>query len=80
MADPQFDLSVTTPWGMSSLILYIIAFALNLFLVIPGMRRSAKALSSGAGDRGSSYPAVAAGSGVASLLLIAVVVLMVWKP
>jgi hypothetical protein len=28
----------------------------------------------------AKYPAIAAGSGVASLLLVAVVVLMVWKP
>ena len=33
-----------------------------------------------AGSSDARYPAVAAGSGIASLLLAAVVVLMVWKP
>ncbi|WP_281533543.1 hypothetical protein [Cryobacterium breve] len=30
--------------------------------------------------KAAGYPRIAAGSGVASLMLVAVVVLMVWKP
>lgn len=82
MADPKYNLSVTTPWVLWSIILYIIALGLTLFLVVPTMRRAADALEgAAAADAGATrYPAIAAGSGVASLLLVAVVVLMVWKP
>jgi uncharacterized membrane protein len=89
MADEKYDLSVSTPWVLWSIILYVIALGLTLFLVVPTMRRAAEALEgtaplgaagAGATDAGNRYPAIAAGSGVASLLLVAVVVLMVWKP
>jgi hypothetical protein len=87
LADKKYDLSVTTPWILWSIILYVIALGLTLFLVVPTMRRAAEGLrgeTSGAvasnGVVPSKYPAIAAGSGVASLLLVAVVVLMVWKP
>ena len=36
--------------------------------------------TTGAGTRGKEYGRIAAGSGLVSLLLLAVVVLMVWKP
>ncbi|WP_157002887.1 DUF2269 family protein [Agromyces laixinhei] len=84
MAPDEFGLSMTTPWILWSIILYVIAFALTLFLVVPSMKKAAEALGTGAADGGAgpkaSYPAIAAGSGIASLLLVAVVVLMVWKP
>jgi uncharacterized membrane protein len=84
LAPERFNLSVTTPWILWSIILYAVALGLNLFLVVPAMRSAAEALqgAGGAASAGSTnrYPAVAAGSGVASLLLVAVVVLMVWKP
>jgi uncharacterized membrane protein len=76
-ADPKYHLSIVTPWILWSLILYVVALALTLFLVVPTMRRAAEALRDGSA---SKYPAIAAGSGVASLLLVIVVVLMVWKP
>ena len=69
--------SVTTPWILWAIILYVVALGLTLFLVVPTMRRAADALREGTA---SKYPAIAAGSGVASLLLVAVVVLMVWRP
>ncbi|MFF2274834.1 DUF2269 family protein [Agromyces sp. NPDC058126] len=87
MAPDEFDLSVTTPWILWSIILYVIAFALSIFVVVPAMNKAAEALAaSGADASGAaaaerpSYPAIAAGSGIVSLLLVAVVVLMVWKP
>lgn len=83
LADKKYDLSVATPWILWSIILYAIALALILFLVVPTMRRAADAVhetAGGAPEVPSRYPAIAAGSGVASLLLVAVVVLMVWKP
>ena len=84
LADERFNLSITTPWILWSIILYAVALGLSLFLVVPTMRRAAEALqgagTTASGGSGNRYPAVAAGSGVASLLLVAVVVLMVWKP
>ncbi len=85
LADERFNLSVTTPWILWSIILYAVALGLNLFLVVPTMRRAAEALQDAGttatgGGSANRYPAVAAGSGIASLLLVAVVVLMVWKP
>ena len=80
MADEKYNLSVSTPWVLWSIILYVIALGLTLFLVVPTMRRAADALEGTAAGESTRYPAIAAGSGVASLLLVAVVVLMVWKP
>ncbi|MCU1636614.1 MAG: conjugal transfer protein TrbL [Cryobacterium sp.] len=87
LADEKFDLSVTTPWILWSIILYAVALGISLFLVVPAMKDAAEQLTSEAGSVDSAsapsrarYPKIAAGSGAASLLLIAVVVLMVWKP
>ena len=84
MADEEFNLSITTPWILWSIILYVVALALSVFLVVPTMRKAAEAIestpSADASAGRASYPAIAAGSGIAALLLVAVVVLMVWKP
>lgn len=76
-SDPKSHLSMTTPWILWSIVLYVVALGLTLFLVVPTMRRAAEALREGAASR---YPQLAAGSGVASLLLLVVVILMVWQP
>ena len=74
MADPKYDLSITTPWVLGSLILYVIAVALTLGIVIPTYlhpeRREPK----------QRYIRAAASSGIATISLVAIVVLMVWKP
>jgi uncharacterized membrane protein len=103
MADPKFNLSVTTPWVLTSIVLYVIAVVLSLVVVVPAMKRAASATSgpatsaasatsapaaSGSGaavatagvPAKSGYAAISAGSGIVSLLLVAVTVLMVWKP
>lgn len=71
--------SVGTGWVLASIICYLVALALTLFVVVPAMRDAADALGSG-GEGSGSYPRIAAASGIASLLLIVVVVLMVWRP
>lgn len=86
MADEKYGLTFTTPWILWSIILYVVAFALSVFVVVPAMNKAADALEATASAGGaaaaekSGYPAIAAGSGIVSLLLVAVVVLMVWKP
>lgn len=74
MADPKYSLSITTPWVLSSLILYIFAIALTLSLVVPTYLHPER------GNARSRYTRAAIASGIATLSLIAVVVLMVWKP
>jgi uncharacterized membrane protein len=73
-ADAKYHLSVTTPWVLWSLILYAIALILVLAVAVPGMRRAAAA-----GGR-AGYGLIAGSSGLSALLLLAVVVLMTWKP
>jgi len=85
LADKKYELSVTTPWILWSIIAYVVALGLTLFVVVPTMRRAAEELETAAaatapGQPSRGYPAIAAASGVASLLLVVVVVLMVWKP
>lgn len=82
MAPDEWNLSVGTPWVLASIILYVIALAINLFVVIPTLRKAAEALQAtdAATTAQVKYPAIAAGSGVVALLLVAVTVLMVWKP
>lgn len=83
MAPEAWGLSVTTPWVLWSIILYVIALLISLFVVVPTLRKAAEALQgtdAGAPASDAKYPAIAAGSGVVALLLVAVTVLMVWKP
>jgi uncharacterized membrane protein len=79
MADDRFDLSVTTGWVLASIVLYLVALALSLAVVVPAMSRAAAQLEKGQ-SAGGLYGRIAAGSGIVSLLLVAVTVLMVWKP
>ncbi len=76
--------TVTTPWVLISLILYVIALGLSVLGVVPAMRSVAEALTAapaGASvDTKSGYGRVAMLSGIASLLLVVIVVLMTWKP
>ena len=74
MSDPKYNLSVTTPWILISLILYVIAAALLLAVTVPAMRRAAAAGAK------TGYGTIAGSSGIATLALLVVVILMVWKP
>jgi uncharacterized membrane protein len=83
----RHDLTLTTPWILASVALYAVALLLNLFLVIPAIRRASAQLNvspsspSTSPDRSNHRDAaISAGSGVVCLLLVAVVVLMVWRP
>jgi uncharacterized membrane protein len=78
-SDPKYDLSISTPWILWSLVSYAVAVALTLLLVVPAMRTAALSLAAGA-DPKPQYSRVAALSGIATLLLVVAVVLMVWKP
>lgn len=77
MSDAKYDLSITTPWILISLIAYLAALAINIGVVVPALRQAAAGTESAAS---AAYSKVAMSSGISSLLLIVVVVLMVWKP
>lgn len=81
MADPKYNLSVTTPWILWSIIAYAIAFVLTMFVVVPQLVKAATEVdAAAAGTKPSGYGIIAASSGITTLLLVAVVVLMIWKP
>lgn len=80
--DKKYGLSISTPWVLISLIVWVVAVALSLFAVVPALRSAAEHLQSPDTDQVNSndYKRIAMTSGVVSLLLLVVVVLMVWKP
>ncbi|QDZ16373.1 DUF2269 family protein [Humibacter ginsenosidimutans] len=92
-ADPKYHTSITDTWIWLAIVFYVIALALTLFVVVPAMRRAADAIEgeeaveaedpaakAAPAAKSGGYGAIAGTSGIASLLLVAVVVLMVWKP
>jgi uncharacterized membrane protein len=80
--DKEVKLSITTPWILSSLILYVVALALSIAVVVPAMQTAGEHLTADApaAEGGNDYKRIAMTSGVVSLLLMAVVVLMVARP
>ena len=87
VSDPKEHWSLTSAWIVWSIVLYVVALVVNLFVTVPAMRRVAADVTASTGAAGTvstsppaGYGAIAGGSGVASLMLVAVVVLMVWKP
>lgn len=62
LADERFNLSVTTPWILISIVLYIIALIISLAMVVPIMRRAGRRLqeagSSSAGTTGTAAASV----------------------
>lgn len=85
VSDPEDGFSFGSTWVLLSIVAYAIALAINLFVVVPAMRQAAEAITATAGAtapdaKPAGYSRVAMGSGISSLLLVIVVVLMVWKP
>src|SRR5699024_10096245 len=73
-SDPQYGLSMSTTWIWLSLLLYVVALALNLGVVVPSLRTTTVRTSS-QGQPAPGYQRAAMGSGVASLLLLGAVLL-----
>jgi uncharacterized membrane protein len=76
--DPEDKLTYTTPWLLTSIILYAAAVTVVLSGVAPLMKRAGERLADG--KLAMEYRPIAALSGLSALLLVAVVVLMVWRP
>jgi len=79
-SDPKYHLSFTTSWIWISTVAYVIALLINLLLVVPALKKAGTEVSNDGSGKTARYPQISAGSGIASLLLLLVVVLMVWKP
>jgi uncharacterized membrane protein len=73
--------SVATGWVLTSIVLYAVALALSLLVVVPSLRRAAGELAANRAQGAQAvYGRLAASSGIVALLLVAVTVLMVWRP
>jgi uncharacterized membrane protein len=73
--------TATTGWVLASILLYLVALALSLVVVVPSLKKAATALAaSGPSGAQALYGRIAASSGVVALLLVGVTVLMVWRP
>lgn len=86
VGDPKNNVTLSTGWIIGSIVLYVVAVAINLGVTVPSMKRVADSVTASTSEgviiaaRPAGYGAIAGASGLASLLLVAVVVLMVWKP
>lgn len=69
----KWNLSITTPWVLTSVVLYLVALILTLAVIVPTYARFRE-------QANSVYTRVAVSSGVAALSLVTVVILMVWRP
>lgn len=78
VAKPEDNWTFSSPWITWSMLAYIIALGLTLFVVLPNLRKGADALD--AGEEYFGYGRIAASNGITTLLLVLVVVLMTWKP
>ncbi len=82
-SDPKEKFSFASAWIIWSMVLYVVALAITLAVTVPALRSVAKAVATPADPaelRPVGYGKIAGGSGLATLMLVAVVVLMVWKP
>jgi uncharacterized membrane protein len=80
MAPAKDHVSLGTPWVLGGLIAWLIAAVLSMTVVVPALRQAAVTLAEPDHAAAPGYRKVAIGSGLVSLLLLIVVVLMVWKP
>ncbi len=92
MGTSSYDISFGEVWIWLSLLLWLVALGINFGVVVPRLRQAAAGLRQAAqvsapaegaavSERAAAdYPRLAMSSGVVSLLLLAVVVLMVVKP
>lgn len=78
--DPEDKLTFGTPWLLASIIVYAVAVTVSLSLVAPLLGRAGHHLLDGTAAGSGMYGRIAGFSGLVTLLLVAVVVLMVWRP
>lgn len=85
-APKSYGFSFGQLWVWLSVILYLGAFALSFFVVVPNLKAGAAEVETAVPDekgrtkRPAAYAAVAATAGVTTILLVVVVILMAWRP
>lgn len=79
LGDPGRAWEFSQLWVSASYLLWIVAVALTLGLVVPAQRDAVQSLEAGA-DAGATAGRMAVGGGLAMLAWVAIVVLMVVKP
>jgi uncharacterized membrane protein len=79
-APKKYDISFGDTWIWLSIVLFVIAFLLSRFVVVPNMRKATDEIDAGAQGKPSGYGAIAGSAGAVTLLLVVIVVLMVWRP
>ena len=86
-AEGAASIPFTRLWVWLSVVLYLGAFVLSVFVVVPSLRRGAEEIEGAApvaeGEavrRPAAYSAVAATAGVTTILLVVVVILMAFRP
>jgi hypothetical protein len=80
---PALELAptLTTGWVLTSIGLYVVAVALSLLVVVPALTRAGAELAGGRAEGVQPlHRRIAVGSVVVAVLLLAVTVLMVWRP
>jgi uncharacterized membrane protein len=79
LVQPKYHHEFGDTWVWLSLVLYVIALAVVLVLIVPSLNRAATALADG--STAETLTARIAGTGgMVALLFAAIVVLMVYKP
>lgn len=80
MVGKTWGISMMTPWILWSIILYVLAFVVTMVVVGQMNKAAAEVDGAAPGTKPSGYGMIAGSSGIAALLLVAVVVLMIWRP
>lgn len=76
LVQEKYGNELSDGWLIASIVLFVVASALVLVVLAPGLRRAATGSGGTAGYAGRA----AAIAGVSSLCYVAIAVLMVWQP
>ncbi|HTZ44044.1 MAG TPA: DUF2269 family protein [Jatrophihabitans sp.] len=79
LVQPKWDNKFGYPWVWLSIVLYMVALAVTLAVLVPGLTAAARQLESG-GSAASSAGRLAAAGGIVALLFAVIVFLMVYQP
>lgn len=79
LVQPKYHAKFSYPWVWISLVLYLIALALTLGVLVPSLRKAGSEISTGAGASALTGR-VAASGGIVGLLFAVIVALMVYRP
>ncbi|MEO6702040.1 MAG: DUF2269 family protein [Jatrophihabitantaceae bacterium] len=79
LAQPKWDAKFSYPWVWLSLVLYLVALAVTLAVLVPSLTKAGAAISGG-GTTEAFTARVAAAGGIIAVLFAVIVFLMIYKP